>query len=86
MQDKQFLTKDEFKSLVDYEKQLHTAMVGSYATGITKATIDLFYNILKAHNIILPNNYSCNVCKINIMKALASLYFNTKNKKRGGKK
>lgn len=82
------LEKEEFENLMKFEKQLHTAMTGGYAVGIKKEDIDLFSLILKNHNINLPKNYSCNVCKLNIMKVLASLYFSYKiNKnKKGGKK
>lgn len=86
--DKQTLTKDEFEKLIKFESSLHTAMVGGYATGITKDNMELFNSILKAHNTNLPLNHSCNVCKINIMKELASLYFSYKinNNKKGEKK
>lgn len=78
MENKQYLTKEEFNQLNYIEKQLYSGWKSGYAIGVGKKEIDLIATTLKSHNIHLRVNYGCNVCKLNLIKALAPLYFDTK--------
>lgn len=89
--DRKILTKTEVKSLEYIEKQLGTAMRFDYAQCITKNDIDLCADLVDKYIGKIGRNYSCNRCKLDILKKIAPIYFDSKKyyeekkPKKGGK-
>ena len=78
------LTKEQRETLSRYENHLHTAFYADYVVGLPARDVRVLYGVFNEINSAHETNYSCNFCKMRVMKALGRLYFG--EVKKGGRK
>lgn len=76
------MTKQEFKYLSQFEDNFYTATRSNFSRNISRSHLEKFSEIIEKETGKPTNtNYNCSVCALNLIKKMAEIYYNEKNKK-----
>ena len=76
------MTKQEFKYLSQFEDNFYTATRSNFSRNISRSHLEKFSEIIEKETGKPTNtNYNCSVCALNLIKKMADIYYNEKNKK-----
>lgn len=76
------MTKQEFKYLSQFEDNFYTATRSNFSRNISRTNLEKFSEIIEKETGKPTNtNYNCSVCALNLIKKMAEIYYNEKNKK-----
>lgn len=69
------LTQEQRMVLQRYEKHLHTAFYADYVVGLPEKDVRVLFGVFNKINSAHETGYSCNFCKMRVLKSLGRLYF-----------
>lgn len=69
------LTKEQREVLQKYEKHLHTAFYADYVVGLPEKDVRVLFGVFNKINSANETGYSCNFCKMRVLKALGRMYY-----------
>lgn len=69
------LTKEQREVLQKYEKHLHTAFYADYVVGLPEKDVRVLFGVFNKINSSNETGYSCNFCKMRVLKALGRMYY-----------
>ena len=76
------MTKQEFKYLSQFEDNFYTATRSNFSRNISRTNLEKFSEIIEKETGKPTNtNYNCSVCALALIKKMAEIYYNEKNKK-----
>ena len=76
------MTKQELKYLSNFEDNFYTATRSNFSRNISRTNLEKFSEIIEKETGKIQNiNLNCSICALNLIKKMAELYYNEKNKK-----
>ena len=75
MKDEKELTEEQRKTLERYERHLHTAFYADYVVGLPAKDVRVLFGVFNKINSANETGYSCNFCKMRVLKALGRMYY-----------